>query len=121
VKSTAKSGRIGLVVLLTVLAFGAGLGLRLWSDAEGSERSAVVKSLGGEAPSTQIRLVGADPGTLRRPAQKREPATAPAAPRVFVRRYRPAPAAPSPTAEPEPSAEPEGGDGTGGDTFDIEG
>jgi hypothetical protein len=122
----------GLIALLTVVAFGAGLGLRLWNDAEGSEGSASARPLGGEEPAREIRLAGADPGTLRRPARRRSEgsngATAPAPP-VFVPRAAPVAPRPAPIAEPSPESSPapspaprqEGEDDSGGDTFDLEG
>jgi hypothetical protein len=108
-----------VVVLISLLAFGAGLGLRLWRDADGSEPAPVARPLGGEAPGAEIRLVRADPGTLRRPAEE-DSAAAPAPP-VFVPRVAPAAPAPSPTAEPSPSPSPPPDGDTDADSFDIEG
>jgi len=115
--------RIAPMALLAVLAFASGLAVRQWSDESGESRAAapsVAAPRDGDARS-RIRLVRANPGPLRRPAARRRPAAATAAPIPTDTGAAPAPApvAPEPSV-PAPTQQPSPSTGSG-QSFDLTG
>jgi pyruvate dehydrogenase E2 component (dihydrolipoamide acetyltransferase) len=101
--------RFGLIAVVAVLAFGAGVAAREWSDEPRSDAPKAAAPVGDGPALAPIRLIRADPGALRRPARERAPgpseapiAAAPAAPAAVA----PAPPAPAPAPPPAPPAEP---------------
>jgi hypothetical protein len=106
VKLFKRFTRIGLIAVVAVLAFGAGLALRDRGDDRSTVAPEAVAPVGADRTFRPIRLVRAAPGALRRPAPERspEPSGAPAAASPAV--SAPAAAIPAPpAAAPAPSPE----------------
>jgi hypothetical protein len=106
--------RFGLMAVVAVLAFCAGLAVREWSDESRSDPPKAAAPVADGPALAPIRLIRADPGALRRPARERSPApseapiaVAPAAP-APPPPASPAPAPPAP--EPRPDEPPTGPD-----------
>jgi hypothetical protein len=132
VKLFKRFTRIGLIAVVIAFAFGAGVALRGWDDDQGTVAGEAASPLGGDRAFRRIRLVRADPGTLRPPAPERS-AESPGAPAVAAPAVSapaappPAPAAPPPAPPPaESPAPPDDTDSNSPDpppetTFDSEG
>ena len=126
--------RIGLIALVLVLAFGAGVVLRGSGDDRSPGGTGAAPRLEGDGRFRPIRLVRADPGVLRRPAPEPsgEQPAAPAAAAAAVSAPAAAPPAPparAPEPDPaptEPPVQPDDGGSDGANdpptsTFDLDG
>ncbi len=107
--SWERSGRVAPIAalgLVAVLAFAAGVALRAWSaESHTVAPTVVAPPLDANSAVGPIRLVRADPGRLRRPA---EPATVAPVPAPAPLPSSPTVVAPPPAA-PQPSAPVRGG------------
>jgi hypothetical protein len=115
VKSRQRTVLVMPLAVVAVLAFGAGIALRGWGDEGGAAPPVAVKAIDADQPSRSIRLIEADPGTLKRIPERRPPAagaSVAADPSVSAAPQPPAaPPAPA-TAAPAP-------DTTTDDSFDL--
>jgi hypothetical protein len=105
---TGRVARIAALGLVTVVAFAAGVALRAWSaESRTVAPTVVAQPLDADSAVRPIRLVRADPGRLRPPAQRVTvapvPGPAPLPPAPVAVAPPPGEVAPPPTA-PQPSA-----------------
>jgi hypothetical protein len=97
--------RFGLIAVVAVIGFGAGLAVRGSSDEPRADAPKAAAPVGDGRALAPIRLIRADLGALRRPTREPTPApiaVAPAAP-------APAPVEPAPPPPAPPPDEPAAG------------
>jgi hypothetical protein len=119
--------RVLLLLLAAVVAFAGGLALGTWrGDRRDAPREPVATRLDGARPDARIRLLTADPGTLRRPATPSRPHAAPVAYAAPAAAPAPLPSAPSVPASrgvtPQPTFDSTGEEPTpSSPDFDLDG
>jgi hypothetical protein len=124
VKSRQRTGLVMSLAVVAVLAFGAGIALRGWRDQGGAAPPVAVTAIDDDQPSRSIRLIEADPGTLKRIPERRAPAAGASVAAVpSVSAAPQAPAAPPATSAPPATAAPPppatAPDTTTDDSFDL--